>query len=225
MSVSKGDGLRIPEVAYEPDSRSTAFGLNDIADQYNKIELYTLEDYVPENVATQYEVARNLYLYAFNVYRFYMVAQHQALIALELAIKECIGNKKIKRYGEKIKKGSGLSACLHYIFDKDLVSNEDFSIWRDRCKVDAEHQYQMQKLEEMNKNGMDSIELNYDEINYEEHSLEYDYLEVLSENMPKIRNNHAHGSSTLHNQVLITFENVSVIINKIYATKSIKNST
>jgi len=218
MSFSKEECLRTPEEAYFPDSRSLAFGLNDISDQHNRIKHFYLEEYVPEKVATQYEVARNIYLYAFNVYRFYMVAQHQALIALEFSIKECIGRKKIKRYGEKIKKGNGLSGCLHYIFDKGLVENADFPVWQNRSRIEAEQKYQMKKLEEMQAKGLKSIELNFDDIEYEEHSLEFDYLEVLSKNMPKIRNNFAHGASTLHNQVLTTFENVSVIINKIYKT-------
>ena len=111
MPASRGDELKTPEKAYLPDSRSLAFGLNDIADQFNRIERYELAEYVPEKVATQYEVARNLYLYAYNVYRFYMVAQHQALVVLEFAIKECVGNDEIKRYGKEVKKGRGLAAC------------------------------------------------------------------------------------------------------------------
>ena len=216
MPASKGDSLRKPEKAYLADSRSSAFGLNDISDQYERVEVYKLNDYVPEKVATQYEVARNLYLYAYNVYRFYMVAQHQALVALEFAIKECIGNDEIQRYGGEIKKGRGLAACLHYIFDKELVENADFAIWQHRCRIDAEQKDMYAKLNEMTEKDLDEIELNYDEIDYEEDSLELDYLEVLSRILPKIRNSYAHGSSSLHNQVLITFENVSTIINKIY---------
>jgi hypothetical protein len=128
VAISKGDNLRRPTEAYLPDSRSAAFGLNDIADRLKKIEAYKLEEYVPENVATQYEVARNIYLYAFNVYRFHMVAQNQALIALEFAIKDCVGESKIKRYGEKVKKGSGLAGSLNYMFDKGLFENSAFPI-------------------------------------------------------------------------------------------------
>lgn len=225
MPASKGDNLKKPEETNLPDSRSPMLGLRSITDQYERIQLYELADYVPEKVATQYELARNLYLYAYHVYRFYMVAQHQVLITLEFSIKECIGKKKIKRYGEKIKKGSGLAVCLHYIFDKCLIENTDFPIWQDRRRVDAEHQYQIKKIEEMQEKGLESIELDYDDIDYDDidyegHALELDYLEMLSKNMPDIRNRHAHGTSMLHNQVRTTFENVSVIINKIYKPDS-----
>lgn len=216
MTVAKGDELRSPEQAFQPDPRSPMFNRHDISDQYDKIAPYRLEEYVPEDVATQYEVARNIYLYAYNVYRFYMVAQHQALVALEYAIKECIGRDEIQRYGGEINKGRGLAASLRYVFDKEMVSNADFPVWRNRRRMDAEHKYGYQKFEEMEKKGLESIKLDFDEIDYEAHELEYDYLDVLSETMPYFRNLHAHGSSHLHNQVLITFENVSVIINKIY---------
>ena len=225
MPASKGDSLRKPNEAYLPDGRSSAFGLNNISDQHKKIEVYILEDYVPEKVVTQYEVARNIYLYAYNVYRFYMVAQHQALVALEFAIKECIGKEKIKLYGKKIKKGNGLAACLYYIFDKELIDNADFPIWQHRHRRDAEQKYMSEKSDEMDEKGLEKIELNYNEIVYEEYSLEWDYLKVLSKSMPDLRNMHAHGSTTLYNQVLLTFENVTTIINTIYNPKKHKEKS
>lgn len=222
MTVPKGDELRKPEQAFQPDPRSPIFNRHDISDQYDKIAHYKLEEYVPEEVAAQYEVARNIYLYAYNVYRFYIVAQHQALVALEYAIKECVGRDEIRIFGREINKGRGLAASLRYIFEKGLVSNADFPVWRNRRRIDAEQQYEYEKIAEMEERGLESIELDFSEIDYESHELEYDYLEVLCETMPYFRNLHAHGSSHLHNQVLITFENVSVIINKIFHTETIK---
>ena len=145
-----------------------------------------------------------------------MVAQHQALVVLEFAIKECFGKKEIAKYGNEIKRGCGLAACLRYVFDKGYVVNEDFPVWQNRQRMDAEQKYQFKKLEEMEEKGLKEIELNYDEIDYDEHTLEYDYLEVISKTMPYFRNMHAHGTGMLHNQVLVTFENVSTILNKIY---------
>lgn len=97
MPASNGDHLKTPNEAYLPDDRSSAFGLASIEDQYNRIRVYDLADYVPEKIATQYEISRNLYLYSYNVYRFYMVAQHQVLVTMELAIKKCIGTNEIER--------------------------------------------------------------------------------------------------------------------------------
>ena len=69
MQKSKGDSLNTPEEAYLPDSRALATGISDISIQYSNIEPYQLEAYVPESIVNQYEVARNLYLYAFHVYK------------------------------------------------------------------------------------------------------------------------------------------------------------
>lgn len=216
MPASKGDGLRKPEKVYLPDSRSAAFGLNDISDQYERIEAYTLEDYVPEKVFTQYEVARNLYLYAYNVYRFYMVAQHHALVVLELAIKERFDTNEIERFGKEIRKGRGLSACLHYLIDKGYIENNNFPMWYRLPRMHADDNYRISKMQEMKEKGLDEIELDYDNVEITKQPEDFDYLDMLVRKMPKMRNTHAHGSQMLHNQVLVTFEDVSTIINKIY---------
>jgi len=216
VPANKGDALRTPNNAYLADSRSSAFGLNDITDQYNRIESYCLSDSVPDVVVTQYEVARNLYLYAYNVYRFYMTAHHQVLITLEYAIKHRFGEDEIKRYAKEIGRNRGLATCLKYVFGNAYVINSDFSIWKNKQRIDAENDYQIKKIEEMEEKGLGSIDLDYSEIEYDKYSIEWDYVSVLTEILPKIRNTHAHGSRMLHNQVLLTFENVSVIINKIY---------
>jgi len=219
MPASKGDSLRIPEKAYLPDSRSSAFGLNDISDQYERIEVYKLENYVPEKVFTQYEVARNLHLYAYNVYRFYMVAQQQALVVLEMAIKECFDPDVLRQYAKEIGKTRGLYTCLRYVIDKGFIENADFPAWHRGPKLKAEYEYSIAKMQEMREKGLEEIDLNYSEAVVTTTPEDFDYLEVLLNCMPKMRNSHAHGTDMLHNQVLITFENVSTIINKIYKPK------
>lgn len=46
-----------------------------------------------------------------------------------------------------------------------------------------------------------------------------EYLNFLANYLPEIRNHYAHGTPMLHNQVLITLEVVSEIINQIYPAK------
>jgi hypothetical protein len=43
---------------------------------------------VPENIRKQFDVCRDLMLYAWFVYEFYTVAAHQALVCLEFALRE-----------------------------------------------------------------------------------------------------------------------------------------
>lgn len=216
MSVSKWDQLVTPDKAYAPDDRNHSFGINDIAAQYALIESYVLGDYVPEKIATQYEVARNLYLYAFHVYRFYMTAQHQLLTVLEMAIKERFGEIELKAYAKEIGKRPGLYVCLRLIFDKGYIENSDFPIWHKRPKIQAEHDYLIEMIKEMESKGLDSIDLDYSKAEITAKPEDHDYLEVLLGYLPKMRNTHAHGTSMLHDDVLLMFENVSIIINIIF---------
>jgi hypothetical protein len=217
MSDSPSDELRIPQLAYEPDVRSAAFGLKDIDVQYQLIKPYALTDRVPEKIVIQYNVARNLYLYAYNVYRFYMVAHHHALVTLEFAIKEFVGEAKLEAYRKEQNFSRGLRLCMAYIREQKIVTNSDFSVWQRRNRTHAEEQYMMDKIAEMEAKGLKSIPLDFDEIDPEQFDIEWDYLEVLCENLPSQRNEQAHGSASLYNQVLITFDIVSTIINKLYS--------
>lgn len=45
---------------------------------------------------------------------------------------------------------------------------------------------------------------------------DYDYLSVLLKHIPSTRNDYAHGSDMLHNQVLHSFEVVSELINQLF---------
>jgi len=56
-------------------------------DRHEFIAAYDLNPAVPEDIRVQFDTARNLYLYAWNVYRFHVVAEHQALSTLELALR------------------------------------------------------------------------------------------------------------------------------------------
>jgi len=57
-----------------------------LADHHELISAYVLHAGVPQEIVLQF--ARNVYLYAWFVYRFYPVAEHQCLACLELALRE-----------------------------------------------------------------------------------------------------------------------------------------
>lgn len=59
-----------------------------LADHHEEISAYALHTGVPQEIVLQFETARNVYLYAWFIYRFYPVAEHQALACLELALRE-----------------------------------------------------------------------------------------------------------------------------------------
>jgi len=145
-----------------------------------------------------------------------MNAQHQALTVLEMAVKERFGDIVLKSYAKEIGKRPGLHVCLRYIIDKKYIENSDFPTWHKRPQIQAEHEYRISKIKEMDEKELEEIEVDYSEAEITTQAEDFDYLEVLLDYFPKIRNTHAHGTSMLHNQVLLTFENVSIIINKLF---------
>src|SRR2546426_803333 len=90
--------LRPVEYVCEPDPRSLSFVKMDpctgefvpltIQDYHQAVSQFTLNAKVPEEIVHQFETAKNLYLYAWFVYRFYPVCEHHALACLELALRK-----------------------------------------------------------------------------------------------------------------------------------------
>src|SRR5438309_10969287 len=89
--------LRQVEHVCKPDPRNTVFVILDpekgerpleISDQHESIARFSLNKGVPEEIILQFETAKNLYLYAWFVYRFYPVCEHHALTCLELALRK-----------------------------------------------------------------------------------------------------------------------------------------
>lgn len=185
-------------------------------DRYHRsISELNLHAGVPESVVVQFEIAKNLYLYSWFVYRFYAVCEHQALTCLEFSLRERFGHEVPRRYfrGEK----PTLSPLLRYAIDSKAVKNEGFRLWRERVQLRAQQRYQFDKLKEMREKGLDTIVLDYSQAVVEDADRDWDYLNVLLEVLPGIRNHYAHGTSSLHNQVRGTIELVAEIINQIFS--------
>ena len=88
---------------------------------------------VPREIVLQFETARNVYLYAWFVYRFYPVAEHQSLACLELALRERL--KEEIRTGKIKGKRPTLYPLLKYAVEHELVRNEGFSAWQNRGEI------------------------------------------------------------------------------------------
>src|SRR6266404_3995847 len=62
---------------------------------YRLIEPIRLNEKVPDDVRSHFEIARNLALYSWFVYSFNVVAAMQAYSCLEMALKQKVGKKRI----------------------------------------------------------------------------------------------------------------------------------
>lgn len=215
-----------------PDIRNEKFGENGLAKFRSYIEEFVLHNHVPEKLRIQFDTAKNLFLHAYYVYRFFPIVNHQLLVLTELAIRECVGENKLKEYGKIRQKtmpngesiGNGLKRSMYFIVEHELVCNEDFPIWQHGKIQAAEDQYNEFVINKMDKENLDSYQWDEAEIDYENVEYDYDYLTVLLETTHKIRNSFAHGSTYLAPTAIQKFEITSVIINKIFERKNLLDS-
>jgi hypothetical protein len=217
--------LRPVNYVCAPDPRSIGFVTTDretgswrplqISDYYLAVSSYCLNEAVPEDIRVHFDTARNLYLYAFYVYRFYPVSEHHALACLELALRDRYEKEIPKKYYARSRFVT-LKPLLQYAVDKGEVKNEGFKRWRESAEIRARSRYSMEKLEEMRDKGMDRIDLDYSEAKVTDIDRNQAYVVDLVKILPKLRNNYAHGSGILHSSVLGTIQIVSEIINQVY---------
>jgi hypothetical protein len=218
------EGLRPPEYMCEPDPRSTMFVWIDrtngtsrpieLADHHEQISAFALHGGVPQEIVLQYKTARNVYLYAWFVYRFYPVAEHQALACLELALRERL--KEEIRTGKIKGKRPTLRPLLDYAVAHGLVKNEGFSQWQNRGVIRSRARVEMEKIREASEKGLDEITWDESDIQITAEDLDWDYVKMLPALLPMVRNDYAHGSTELHNWALRSFQIVSEVINQLY---------
>ena len=221
-----GDRLRSLEHVYEPDPRNAFFASwNDeieqsspitIKNQHEEVASITLNPDVPEDVVAQLETTKNLYLYAWFVYRFYPVAQHHAITCLELALRtrfwEDIRANRIPCRG----KAPMLKELLRYSINMSVVVNEGFAAWHEAVWNRARYRVEQERFRKMLEEHIESMVWDESLVEITDEDQQVDYVGILLETIPQIRNSYAHGSSNLHNQGLHTIQVVAEIINQLF---------
>ncbi|WP_351088572.1 hypothetical protein [Shewanella sp. S1-49-MNA-CIBAN-0167] len=205
MPKFNAEHLRPLEYMASPDPRWSGFGglnidgihepitIERYAEPIQKIKLNTS---VPELVVIHFETAKNLALYAWNVYRFTPVAELYAYISIELALRDITGDKKrpFKKLFEKA-------------IENKILSNEKFSRWK-HVTEQREHQYQ------------ERIELAQDlDIEGPKPPEYWNYLDVIVKNIPYFRNDYAHGSTNIYPWAYTALKDSAEIINQLYETR------
>ncbi len=208
--------LRPLDRVCEPDPRNTVFVNLDLRHLHQSLSERTLHAKVPEDILMQFETARNLYLYSWFVYRFYSVCEYQALACLEMALRKRYEQEAPKEYRNKRDHKLYLKGGLRYAIDCGHVKHEGFRRWHEAAHRQATFRYEMGKTDEMYAKGLKQIDLDYSEVVVTDADRNWEYLNFLADFLPELRNQYAHGTSMLHNNVLTTLEVVSEIINQIY---------
>lgn len=218
------DYLKSAEELCSPDPRSylvgriesSGFRRTTINDHHGDVAQFKLSQAVPERVRIHFETAKNLYLYAWLVYRFYPVAEHHALASLELGLRERFKLGIPKKYWGIAGREPTLKPLLRYAIDIKLIQNQGFRRWNERVLERAKHRYAHERLCELIERDLDQIEMDYNQAAPNDEDRGWDYLPILFEVLPEIRNGYAHGSTMLHSQVLGTLEVVCEILNQVF---------
>lgn len=215
------DYLRELDAVCLPDVRSpkTDFFTNEpltITYQYDQVKVVELHGGVPEDIRIQFETTKNLYLYAWFVYRFYPVVKHHAYACLELALRERFEAEMIAAGERKREFGPGLKRLLEHAVSSGVLKDENFSVWQYRTERRAQRRTQDELWEEAQRNGLN--EITFDEAQYEvkEVDRDHEYLSILLKTLPWFRNHCAHGTTFLDNQALEKIKLVAEIINQLF---------
>lgn len=226
QEVAPSDALRSPVQATQADIRSEGFVLIDakgirpitLADRYEDIQSFELNLAVPHSIRVHFETAKNLYLYSWFVYRFFPVAEQQALASLEFALRERLppleGTAKGKPQFE------GLALRLRRARELGFITNEGLKVRERLAMRSARARYEFETLEEMIRTGVTEMVLDDSDIEPNEQDFNGDWIGRFVESLPKIRNEYAHGSHMLHPPVLGRFEIVCDLINQLYPHES-----
>jgi hypothetical protein len=171
-------------------------------------------DAVPEDIRIHFETAKNALLYAWFVYRFHMVAEQHVLSTLEFALRERLDSLGLVPQGKSRPKG--LSDWMRLAAATGLIDNARFEPGADLARARAEHRNSLELTQRMLDEGL--IEIEYDasqiEIRPDDH---LDWVAMLAEQLPKLRNIHAHGSRMLYPTVFQTFRIVANLVDQAYA--------
>ena len=219
------DHLKPIDEICEPDPRQSSFIIYDeklnsdkalqLSDKRKLINQLKLNKNVPEKIVTQFETSKNLFLYAWFVYRFYPVAEHHVLICLELAFRKRFQDELPQEYWNRSYPPT-LKPLLSYAIDNGYVKNEGFSAWHTATKRRASYRSELEKTREMKEKGLDEIKLDSSKVEIKDEDRDWNYLNVLMESLPRLRNLYAHGTSNLSNQVFTTFKIVKEMIDQVF---------
>lgn len=209
-----------------PDPRSGYTGAlvdlpNDlsaaIASHHAQLDGIRLNSSVPGDIRVQFDTAKNLCLYAWFVYRFYPVAEHQALTCLEFALRNRFPERLPKEYWNRYpKREPTLDPLLRYAIDTGVLKNSGFRRWHERARQSARARCELEQLKAVGDSELDEIWFDPDEAIANAQDYGWDLLSVMKESLREIRNAHAHGTTMLHNWAYSTLELVAESINQLF---------
>ena len=206
------DPLKSLDEICEPDKRQKLFLGISLNGNHAKLSRIKLNRRVPVEVRQLFETAKNLNLYSWFVYRFHQVSELTAYSALEMVLR--------LRYEKEVGKKRRVTfrKLLGYAQENNWIDNNRFSraYRNETARRKAEHE----KLLEAVSGALGSGESIPIDPPTEQEVLkalnEFDMVSGIVDSFAILRNELAHGSSTLHPNSIATLEVVAEVINQIY---------
>lgn len=223
--IHEADGLRNAATALEPDARARTTGairadgtvsMVTLKERHTDISTFKLTLAAPLDVRGHFETAKNLYLYAWFVYRFYPVAEQQALATLEFALRERLAPLFPDQFGPSAKRSPSLRTLIEKAYKEKLIGNAGLRANERLARSRAHYRASMECIREMQERGLSEMQFDGSAIEPLPEDYAHDSLKMFAETLPFFRNTYAHGSSMLHSTVLGTFEVVTDLVNQLY---------
>lgn len=178
------------------------------------IAQFVLSGQAPEEVRIHFETGKNLFVFAWHVYRFHMVAEQHILGTLEMAVRMRLEAQP------SLSPPRGLSALLRTASAASLIANDRFFARHQWAVERARWRHDIEEMDRMHREGIHECVVDYTQVVPNDEDLSYDWLEHFIDTLPKLRNMHAHGSGALYPAIGRTFEIVVELINQLFPERS-----
>lgn len=214
--LDPADTLRSPEKIALADPRMGpgAHALNHLVGHHQAMSALGLSSTVPEEVRIHFETAKNLFLYSWCVYRFYMVAEQYVLTTLEFALRaKFVVVGLLKPEDDSV---PGFKHMLRVAQRESLISDARFTPRENAAWKLAHHRHSLEMINKMQELGLSEMTYDPSDIRPTEEDLAIDWLGRIADSLPDLRNMHAHGTSNLYPTVLTTFVVVHNIIQQLF---------
>tara|TARA_R110002012_G_scaffold199142_1_gene368195 strand:- start:1691 stop:2344 length:654 start_codon:yes stop_codon:yes gene_type:complete len=216
MSEKDIDRLKDLSKICEADERQQYFSTT-LEIEHDVLSQITINETAPRTAIQLFETAKNLSLYSWFVYRFHQVSELTAYSALEVALKEKYQLENPSDESKKQQVRLTLFTLLKHAKENQWIKNEGFPshYWRAYRFAESQKNWEKSKIHDFEKEPeVLCEEPTAKEV--EEALSNIDLVSAVAENTNKLRNNLAHGSSTLHPNSVQTIQLVSEIINQLY---------
>lgn len=241
-NVDNDDGLRSLDQLLSRDARlaytPSPFGSGPMTqeDRYRLIQRYELHGDVPTDVRAHFDTARNLYLYAWFVVRFHLVAEQHAMASLEMALRKRLEAAAVideEGFCERIlppkkagdpprnrKERAMLKLLLTLAAEQRFLRNEWIQNRAAWAVFLARERESLERGQKMLEQGLDEMLAPATPAVPNEAELNFDWIGHFAATMPDVRNDHAHGNSAFYANVLWTFEVVQDLVQQLFPRKS-----